>query len=501
MSRVGGLFIASAIVCALGLSGSVVSAQNDRASDEMPGVYYPDSVVAEVQKSPACPNDVCPGLGNAFYLPETNASNVNTGGFIFFSDRKLGSCVLLSSLQRSTRDFQSAESMEQFITSAMTEASIAGNLSTAKLTIKATAEALTGSSTDIKTEFHSTHMDIALVTSTADFQRNSKCYSAENLDKKFLQMFEALPPINAAQVSESGPWDSYVRFLGSVGSHIMTQQQIGSRFQQWESATSTEKEISKLLRAKACAEVEGTKGTSGWSVKSCAGYSEDEKRKALQLSTKSQLVVLGGTDKARYEVIKSLDANSLASFIDSASEGDGAVRFMFRPIWELLYNIYGSECAKAGKGSRACEDLQRAVNLQAAFEGWSAISCPRQVDGRGMTFQTMAVDSTDPLGINTYKCTATKTGCRTNDDCRLGGVGTSCYCYGPSCIDKGDPIANTYRNKVRGNKEGGYKDGVNNACYWAPVFHCDCNKSWSGGLLDRNIYQQSVPPVLLLSGH
>jgi hypothetical protein len=503
MSRVGGLFIAGVTLCALGLSVSVVSAQNDRAPDEMftvRGIYYPDSVVADVQKSPACPDEICPGLGNGFFLPETNVGEVTKPGNTVFLDRKLGRCVTLSSAPIERHIFQSAESMEQFTTSAMTEANLSGGLSTRKLTVKATTEALTGSSTSITTAFHSTHMDIASGFQTANFNQDADCFfSGKNLDKRFLQDFEALPLIDPKQVSEAAQWSAYVKFLTSYGSHVMMQQLIGSLFQQWESATSSEKDISKLLKAKACAEVEGTKAGGGWSVESCASYSKEEKEQALKLSTHHLRLVLGGSADARKAVSQKLDPDTLKAFITSAPKSTGAVQFMFRPIWQILDRIYTIPCSKEGKDSRACQNLQRAVNLQAAFEGWMAVRCQRE-EAMGVTYQKMAIDSTDSQGISTYKCTVTKTGCLVKNDCHFGGFFV-CYCYGAGCIDRGDQVdTNTYRDEIRLKEKGSYTEGVNNSCYRKSLT-CNCDADWSGGLSDRNIYQQSALRLLRLIGH
>ena len=160
----------------------------------------------------------------------------------------------------------------------------------------------------------------------------------------------------------------------------------------------------------------------------------------------------------------------------------------------MLLNLYQADCAKLGKASAACANVQRAVNLQAAYEGWLAVGCPVAKDGREIAYQRMAIEGTSSLGINTYKCVLSRSGCRTDDDCHIGGlIASQCYCYGPGCIeqDSNSPVAGTFRNKVRATKEGGTSEGVNSACYYKPGVYCDCDKSWSGGLLDRNIYQQS----------
>lgn len=462
------------------------------------GLSLPGETRTKVQSSPACPNNICPGLGNAFYIPDVNARSVNTGGRIFFRNRKLGSCVVLSEAKYNSRDFLSDDSMQNLVFTSMAEASLSGSYQSAALSMSGTAKMMSGQRSDITTTFHSTHMDITVVTHSIDFQNDSRCFSQANLDLNFLTRFQSLALIAPGQERNSASWDPYVKFLKDQGSHILWQQLIGSRFQQWNSSNSTDSDIAATLQIKACAEVEGTSG-GGWSVSTCGGYSSEQRQKAMRAQTESRRVILGGTDTTRNALTKDVNKQNLDAFIDSSLEGNQPVRFVFKPIWDLLYGIYEPACATAGKGSAACNNLQRAVTLEAAYEGWQAVGCPPQPDGRGWLYQWMRVAGTTSQGINTYECMVSKMGCYTDDECRLGGAGSVCYCYGQSCIDEGDPIKDPtrdtplFRGRVRGSREGSYNEGVNNSCYytWGP--QCKCNTGWSGGLPLRAIYSQSAP--------
>jgi hypothetical protein len=383
--------------------------------------------------------------------------------------------------------------MENFIKNTMASADLSGSYKTAALTVKGSAQFMTGSSSDITTSFNSVTLDVNVVTHAVDFLQDPQCFSGENIDQALLIQFEALAQIEPSQVGSSASWSPYVDFLKTQGSHIMMQQQIGSRFQQWESSTSSASDIQNTLKAKACAEVEGVSIGGGWSVQGCSAYSKDEKQKALKTTSTSKTIVLGGTQKTRIGLGQKVTEASLNDFIASAEEGDQAVRFIFKPLWQLLSTIYRPACATAGKGSKACQNLQRAFNLQAAYEGWTAVGCPRLADGRNQVYQTMAIAGASSQGINTYKCSIAKTGCRKNDDCHLGGAGSVCYCYGSGCIDTGASISGTdlFRDKVRGVKSGSYNAGVNKSCYYKFIAHCNCDAGWSGGLLNRTLYLQS----------
>ncbi len=465
-------------------------------AQEIRGVYLPDTKVAKAQISPSCPNNICAGLGNIFYLPNINALSINTGGSIFFKNRKLGSCTQLSKTTQISRDLSSTSSMENFIKNTMATADLSGSYKTGVLTVKGSAQFMTGSSSDITTSFNSTTLDINIVTHSVDFLQNTECFSKNNIDQALLTEFEALALIDPSQVGSVSSWSPYVEFLKTQGSHIMMQQQIGSRFQQWESSTSNSKDIQNTLKAKACAEVEGLSEDGGWSTESCGAYSKDEKQKALKSTSTSKTIILGGTIKTRTGLGKKVTEENLNAFIDSAEQGDQAVRFIFKPIWQLFSKIYTPACAAAGSGSKECQNLQRTYNLQASYEGWTAVGCPLLQDGRKKTYQTMAIAGSTSQGINTYECIASKTGCRKKEDCQAGAfLGSACYCYGPGCIDSGAKISGTNmtRNKIRGSKKGGLNKGLNNSCYYKLGAPCKCDTSWSGGLLNRTLYQQSAP--------
>ena len=473
-------------------------AQSETATQEpefipIPGVHLDGAKLSHLQQSPACPDGICPGLGNSFYLPKLNPLSVNTGGNIFFKNRKLGDCVVISSVSKNARTLSTADSMENFIRNSMTETDLSGSYKSGVLTMRGSAQAMTASSSDITTTFHSTTLDIMAVTNALDFQQDTKCFNQNNIDETFLNQFTALPMIEDDNVGNATAWSSYVSFLKDQGSHIMMQQQVGSRFQQWESSESQDSNIEQALQAKACAQVEGISVGGGWSTQGCAAYSSDEKRKALRTASKSMRVILGGNEASRADLTKDVNKDNLDAFIDSANQGNEAIRFIFKPIWELLNSIYSPACAAAGKGSTDCQNLQRAQTLQAAYEGWIAIGCKEEKDGRNAVYQTMEIAGTSEQGVHTYQCKAAKTGCRKDDDCHIGGWGSVCYCYGPGCIDTGERISgtDTYRNKVRGSQSGSYSSGVNLSCRYRVGVTCGCKTGWAGGLPERVLYLQS----------
>jgi hypothetical protein len=253
-------------VLALLLGTSGVQAQQVSAPPvdyPLGAMHLPGAKISAEQHSPACPNTLCPGLGNGFYLPNINARSINTNGRIFFQDRKLGGCAVLSDVSQNFRQFVAADSMQNFVSQSMVEANLNGSYKTAVLSVKGSVEAMTGHSSDVTTKFNTTHMEIDVITHVVDFQQNSTCWSEKNIDPEFLNRFTSLALIGSANVGAASSWTPYIQFLETQGSHVMMQQQIGSAFQQWESSSSQESDIANTLQIKGCAQVEGTGGTKG----------------------------------------------------------------------------------------------------------------------------------------------------------------------------------------------------------------------------------------------
>jgi len=386
--------------------------------------------------------------------------------------------------------------MKDFVTSTNTATGLSGSYKTAMYSLQASVNYMTGSSSDLSTAFHSTHLDIVSITQVVDFKEDGKCLGGEeNLDDNWLQSFSSLPLISADSAEYDSSWEPYVNFLKEKGSHIMVQQQIGSRLQQWESSESTSSDIADTLKAKACAGVEGVAGVGGWSAQACSSYNSSQRQQAMSTASTSLHVIMGGTASTRAALTKQITPDSLSKFIDSAPQGDAAVAYAFKPVWQLLMSIYQQKCDVSGSSSDACTQLQRAYNLNAAYEGWIAFRCPRTYTSNGHAVQRMrVVESTNP--IQTYACHAAKYGCYEDSDCSSGGVaGTVCYCYGPSCLAPGNLISGTdqHRPEIKKVYDGSaFSAGVNPSCVYYVLQGCYCYKPWNKGGGDVDIWTQSL---------
>lgn len=478
--------VAGAVLpCLLAIAGLIAGRPAHAAADE----------VAVAMQTPACPNGICRGLGHAFFLPAINGFDPPSTGNDFFVDARLGSCASLSPPDGSaTRQFQNSESMEELTRKTSSSFELSGSYTTARLTARGSVSAMTGADTSSTQRVTSTHMDITTPTRTVDFnQRGRDCFAKDNVDPSDVQQFEALPLIHADRAGQQSEWDPYVVYLQRLGSHIQVRQVLGSRFQRWESSNASTSDILNILKAKACAAVEGKNpSNAGWSVDGCAAYSSEQREKASQTHSEWRQIVMGGIGRTRAALTQEVSKERVDAFIASGARGDQPIRYGFKPVWELWIHIYSPLCS--GGSAKDCGNLQRAYNLKTAYEGVLAIGCPEQKDGNGGIVQAIApAGEPNSLGIQAYGCFAERTGCRSNSDCRVGGAGTACYCYGPSCLDQGEGIAGTtlFRTRVRGSQEGGFRHGVNNSCRLRGGIGntCSCNTTWTGGLPRRDLFQ------------
>lgn len=444
---------------------------------------------------PACPDGVCGGLGNAFPLPTTNDLAPLTGGKVFFKNRQLETCVKYTEAKGSDhREFQEKTSTWNLLDSLATSASLSGSYDSHKLTFGATTSATTGYDISKSGSIHSLTLDILFVSGYLDFRQDATCWTSDNIDPEFLAAFEALPEV--ADPSASASWVPYTSFLSTRGSHIMVQETLGSRFQQWESLESSSTVTKQTLEAAACADVEGKVGTDGWSAQGCADYSSEERKAADDANAQARSNTLGGTIPTRKELLKGVTAARLDAFIDAANKADQEVAHQWEPIWDLLAKLYQTSCKAGVPGS--CDNYQRALNLQAAYEGWLAVGCELD-EARDRPIQIMQIASKDPkTGVKTYGCWAKKEGCSgENADCHVGGLGSVCYCYGEGCIVRdtsapiGDPTAPAgYRNKRQSKQDNkSYDKGVNNSCYYEGA-KCWCSSGKVVAEDDRYLWRQ-----------
>lgn len=458
----------------------------------------------------ACPNNNCRGLGQAFVLSNINLMDPTqqTSGQNIFNDSAVGTCATISVVASSSKNVDNFESIaaitKTLSTGLDTDKSQNGGLSLgyAGFTLGVTGGATFSASLNSSSELKATRFDQLTVNQVVDFVRSSgNCWSAANLAPSFLSAFEALALIDATTVSEDSSWQPYRDFLNTWGSHIQIKQLQGSRVSLWESSSDTKTVTTKNLEAKVCADL-GIGAAGG--VGMCANYDNTARNAASSMNIKKTIYVLGGDDLTRSAVVNGyatsagFDANALNQFMNSGTTSVQPIDFGYVPIWSLLVQVYQPLCNAAIKGQTPCQNYQRALALQAAYQGFMAYSCSKNTDNYGNPFQKMIALPPNSLGISSYACHESKSGCRSDNDCVHDTKGLFSsdvgYCAGGGCIvaslidGTNPPLYRAAQKIVDTSKDPSL--GVNASCSNAKI--PACNTQWSGGAQERDIWNQSV---------
>ncbi len=456
-----------------------VTASGDERAEPSSGQHDGAAVMREI-----CPGGVCPGLGNAFYLNTKNVLGRLGGGRIIFDDRHIDGCVRWDPVGRTIDGFSYSDSSSEFISYLTTDSGISAGFETQALSFKSTFHITTGWEYSREESVRSNANDKRYPTGELIFERNSRCWSRENLSDDLVRALESLPLVGDNPENEA-LWSEYFIFLRIWGSHIMIKQTLGSRFQRWESVEDTSEVTQRDLEIKTCVSVEGVSPANpGWSSEVCSQFSEAERQASQRHTTSGMTYVVGGTDETRKALLNELTEENLRNFIDSADEADEPYHYGWFPIWDLLSDFYLTDCVESG--SEACKNLERTLNLQVAFEALLGLECYKE-ERNGTLLQGLVKQ--EGGNFSRYVCQAEPLGCRSNADCN--GFWGFCYCHGSSCVDMdlkrsvGDPEEpEDHFNGIRLNRSGNYNVGVNTSCElnW---FSCECDPSSDSRILWR----------------
>lgn len=451
-----------------------------------------DNVALALNKDKACPNGTCPNIGQGFYLPKTNLNQELRGGKIILKNPpKLDECVRVRDSFSAKGDFEDSKSMSELVSKISTSISGSADAKTNAYSVSASVSAETGQESNIKTSFHSTIYDKSLTQGLAELEQSEFCFGLSALSDDFLQHFETLPLANS--FPNDNFWDEYEQFFNSFGSHYLSSLDYGARFQIWESSASKSSDISTLLKAKACAKIEGTTPIAQGGASGCAAYDEATRKKGLQEEISERSVIRGGTEAGRKALLSSITTKTMADFIESAPAAEQPIAWNFTPIWETLKAEYGLRCKKGNKAE--CDNYQRAWNLQAAYEGRGAWGCETRYSGNGdnngsnILLGGMRKESNtwDDTGVSGWSCRQAKIGCYTDNDCNYIASRAVAHCYGPTCLDHQNiPGTDKYLTVVKAdyNPDLTKDQGSNNSCY-VSFFKGYCKKDWNGGSNER----------------
>ncbi|MCF7969024.1 MAG: hypothetical protein K9K68_07660 [Methylococcaceae bacterium] len=463
----------------------------------------------------ACPGGLCSGLGHAFYLPDRNVLDAKdqSSGRQILTDTQIGRCATVTKSGASNRGFEQFDSTKSVTNAWSTKFGIGNESQGATIplgsgfSLGGTASTTMSRSLTTNESFNSLNLFYYLLDSLVDLNRNSECWSVANLDPAFLANFEALPLSDPKNAAEGSTWSDYTAFLKSWGSHVQVKQELGSRFSIWQTETASDKLTMKTLEAKTCFSI----GGAGVTLPLCGNYNDSEKLSASQNKTVEKTYISGGSNEARNALLvaspKSEEYQAkLTAFIASAANSDQAVGFQYVPIWGLLTDVYRTQCGTDGKDSKACNNLQRAVTLQAAFEGYLSYNCVKNAASSGALFvQGMKAGPANGNGIYYYSCHQAKTGCHTDNDCQLAsgddswvpfaGNWEQCFCAGAGCLTPElIPGTGQYRSVVKPLEKNPTKAnsnvGSNASCRDDKT--CTCENAWAGGQQERLVYDQST---------
>jgi len=477
------------------------------------------SVAIGAESPPACTGGICSGLGQAFYLPGKNILDVKeqSSGRQILTNVAIGTCASMTKSGASNKNYETYDSTKSVTNSWSTKIGLGGDdptkgpaipLGSSGLTLGGTASTTLNRSSTENESFNSLQLYIYLYDSLVDLNRDNQCWSVNNLDKDFLANFESLPLSDPKNAAEGSTWSDYTAFLKSWGSHVQVKQELGSRFSIWQAETASDKLTIKQLEAKACFNL----GFAASMLPICGNYNDSDRLSASQNKTVENTYISGGSAADRNALLLANPKSEeypakLQKFIDSAANSDQPVGFQYTPVWGLLMDVYRVQCGADGKDSKACQNFQRAVNLQAAYDGYLAYNCVKNTAASGALFvQGMLAGPANGNGIYYYSCKQAKTGCHSDNDCNLGtgdentwvplvGNWEQCFCEGASCLTP-ETISATgqYRSVVKPvEKEktlANSNKGSNASCRDDKT--CTCDLSWAGGQQERLVYDQST---------
>lgn len=432
------------------------------------------------------------GIGKGFDISKINilepSKFIDSGKSIFKKIPK--SCLDITKGSTTKKTFVTTNNTDELVNSISSENNINGSLTLKIFCLKSTVMANTKYDITKYNNIKTSRFILLNENKIVNFINNESCRET-NIDQSFIESFNSLP-VKILEPSKAESWIMFDKFFNIWGTHVITQVIYGSRFEKWESTIDIRDDIQKKLEAKICLQLEDgifNPITGGL----CSKYSKDEKKNAEKLTTEEKTILLGGTPKTRLSLInKGITEENIEKFIDSAEDSDQPIGFNFTPIWQLYQQILNSKCVEAideKRKSPHCDDLQRCFNLEAAY-AYKITKCEELISVNGKEYQMFNKKS---LGGNLsnmaiYKCMVAKEGCNDDEsDCHLTTGG--CKAYGPSAFEKGDEFSGNYKTKIRGDEYGSTWDGINKSCNFT-TSGCKCDKSWSGGLQRRAIWNQ-----------
>ncbi|XP_022779049.1 DELTA-alicitoxin-Pse2b-like [Stylophora pistillata] len=366
------------------------------------------------------------GLGKIIFLPRINllADFQEKENSIF--DPLSPKCITKKTLKSSSSKFHYYKSTKALYKSLATESSLSASL-TSSFTLSATVSVATKSKSSEKTEVSGISLIMQALTEKIYVDKECLLSSKRSsLKEEFKKHLKTLPlKIEKPWLHHS--WKAYSDFLETYGSHVITSEEEGSRFQQMVFAESSESYSERDFQVRACISAAGPTSYGKLDVAACSNVSESEKSEATKMSTSETRFVRGGlrdtnsaltNGKASAELIKKL--------LNEAKKSPSPVQHTFMPIWIILKSHFISG------DDDDVDNYVRATNLQYYYSGYLDYGCYYSTSG---TLQIQKFDYTEQSTSRypEFEWTLAKEGCHDDDDCHYI-VGVWCSCLGDSCV-------------------------------------------------------------------
>ena len=507
--------------------------------------HYPERLY-KVQ----CPKGICPMLGRGYDLRKINLKDptkIPAGKQVFLSTKmniltnpncfeyNIGtqSLDVNSTLSKNTTDT---------IKNITAEFSANASLPIDTMIAKATVDATTSSNSLKSTNIQTASLSISSVDGDVTFldETNRKCRSSA-LNTYIINDFYKLYYSAVQDPGLESSWNEFENFFKRWGTHIVVKVVYGSKIEVWNSLEGVNTDISKQIKTKACMSLESNKKPlEGFqyqgapaapvaakpvvpdapdgpvspaepkpalkqediSLSTCAGITNEDRRKSSSLNTQDKKYIVGGGRKQRNALVNFVDMNTNGSdaiaFLNSSEDGNTAIGYRFEPIWDVMYSILATKCENGEDpycdGNKGV--TQRCINLQFAFMR-EAIACPMEKTDKGVIYQEIQA-RWQPGGFYLYGCYQRNTGCNTNSECKYWNA--RCYAMGNEMFERG-PEYNVeysnptdkkqYRSQIRGaDNWKSYSDASSNTCQYKAGTGCLCKSGYGSVLPNRFIWTQ-----------
>ncbi|XP_063680794.1 DELTA-alicitoxin-Pse2b-like [Bolinopsis microptera] len=401
------------------------------------------------------------GLGQGFYLPALSLVEDNGYGKSVF-EAVPPECIkpVPSLVNREEKTF--FENTKSFYSKMGVESSLSGEVTdgfTLGASIQSASNSIDSETLDVK----GMSLDVYAITGFWDFIPD--CLTSVPLDDEFVAAFESLPA-KIDDPDKSSSWYMYDAFLKTYGSHVTKRVSHGSKLTRYIFSKSSEKISSAQFLCKVCSTVKDLK------LKYCSNFTAEDYAKVAHLATSEELTVKGGSAETRAKLMTNVTQELLETFLMEANLTDQPVSIQYESLWDLLRSRYlGSS------------HFVKSINLEAYYLGMLNTGCGFKRDG-GVDLRKFVLVEDDP-NVPGYECQLAPMGCRGDNDCHIGGAGSTCYCYGNSCVDSkslSDPRHRVQEGRdIKREYDGSSSwDGVNWSCHYHIGIYCVCDKSWGG---------------------